>query len=830
MNEITQALSRLFERHRIVFWYDAKRELKAEYDAVSLPDVEKVIIGSNQFGLKYRILRQEPKQKFLLYHYGPQPDDLDNWLLDVQLAHGEFRADQAGLWLHELGLPVEFTDIMAAHTEFFKAAPRRAALKSLLQKDDTHNQIKLKMLAVCAGTEPRLDAILEHLLAELATSKDDKIRLIQRCELEPFLWQRVEFEYGYRSETAGIRDFAITLFKDVYALSLAEQASLNNNAVVFLKRWKDSVRHREFFGTLSAEYADILGIEQDLAARDYQQLIDLDLFELIDRKILSELAQGAANRTISSDTCTRIIHQRQQTVWFNEYAHLYAAIEKGAQFLHQLELITLSPQTAADALQQYSQTWFVVDQLYRQFIYHARQAGQKTLLQQLLDKVNRYYTNKFLLPLNDQWQELVNQMTTWHLPVLPRQADFYEDWVTPFLDKDKKVFVIISDALRYEIGDELARRMRQEDRYEANLNAAVTLLPSFTQLGMAALLPHQTLAIASDGKTVLVDGQNSAGTESRRTILAQATNGRGTAVQAEEFLRLNREESRALFRDHVVVYIYHNRIDATGDKRDTEERVFDAAAETIEELIKIIKKLAGANATNMLVTADHGFIYQHTPLDESDFAGQQEGGDEIVTRNRRFVLGRGLVEGDSFKKFTAADVGLDGDLEILLPKSINRLRVKGAGSRYVHGGASLQEIIVPVLQINKKRQSDVSQVEVDVMRGASTVITTNQVTIRFYQTAPVTDKVQPRMLRVGLYTQAGKLISDQRDLVFDFSSENEIEREIKVQFILTREADEANGKEIVLRLEEKIAGTSHYQLYKSERYTLRRSFTSDFDF
>jgi uncharacterized protein (TIGR02687 family) len=822
MNEITQALSRLFERHRIVFWYDAKRELKAEYDAVSLPDVEKVIIGSNQFGLKYRILRQEPKQKFLLYHYGPQPDDLDNWLLDVQLAHGEFRADQAGLWLHELGLPVEFTDIMAAHTEFFKAAPRRAALKSLLQKDDTHNQIKLKMLAVCAGTEPRLDAILEHLLAELATSKDDKIRLIQRCELEPFLWQRVEFEYGYRSETAGIRDFAITLFKDVYALSLAEQASLNNNAVVFLKRWKDSVRHREFFGTLSAEYADILGIEQDLAARDYQQLID--------RKILSELAQGAANRTISSDTCTRIIHQRQQTVWFNEYAHLYAAIEKGAQFLHQLELITLSPQTAADALQQYSQTWFVVDQLYRQFIYHARQAGQKTLLQQLLDKVNRYYTNKFLLPLNDQWQELVNQMTTWHLPVLPRQADFYEDWVTPFLDKDKKVFVIISDALRYEIGDELARRMRQEDRYEANLNAAVTLLPSFTQLGMAALLPHQTLAIASDGKTVLVDGQNSAGTESRRTILAQATNGRGTAVQAEEFLRLNREESRALFRDHVVVYIYHNRIDATGDKRDTEERVFDAAAETIEELIKIIKKLAGANATNMLVTADHGFIYQHTPLDESDFAGQQEGGDEIVTRNRRFVLGRGLVEGDSFKKFTAADVGLDGDLEILLPKSINRLRVKGAGSRYVHGGASLQEIIVPVLQINKKRQSDVSQVEVDVMRGASTVITTNQVTIRFYQTAPVTDKVQPRMLRVGLYTQAGKLISDQRDLVFDFSSENEIEREIKVQFILTREADEANGKEIVLRLEEKIAGTSHYQLYKSERYTLRRSFTSDFDF
>ena len=90
--------------------------------------------------------------------------------------------------------------------------------------------------------------------------------------------------------------------------------------------------------------------------------------------------------------------------------------------------------------------------------------------------------------------------------------------------------------------------------------------------------------------------------------------------------------------------------------------------------------------------------------------------------------------------------------------------------------------------------------------------------------------MKPRLLRVGLYTQGGKLISDQHELAFDFSSENEREREIPVQFILTREADEANGQEIVLRLEERVADTSHYQEYKSVRYMLKRTFTSDFDF
>jgi uncharacterized protein (TIGR02687 family) len=255
-----------------------------------------------------------------------------------------------------------------------------------------------------------------------------------------------------------------------------------------------------------------------------------------------------------------------------------------------------------------------------------------------------------------------------------------------------------------------------------------------------------------------------------------------------------------------------------------------AVEETLQELIRLIKKLTGANANNLLVTSDHGFIYQNRALEESDFSGSDAVGDEILFRDRRFVLGKGLKATSGFRKFTSTQLGLTGNMEVLIPKSINRLRLKGSGSRYVHGGASLQEVVLPVLKINKKRQSDVTAVEVDILRGTSSTISSGQVAVAFYQAQPVTDKVQSRILRAGIYTQAGDLISDSHELVFDLASENPRERELQVRFVLTRKADDANEQEVILKLEEKHAGTTHYKEYKSLRYLVRRSFTSDFDF
>lgn len=831
MNRIENALLKLFDRHRIVFWYDAKQELREEFHALQLPDVEKLEINNNEYGLKYRMLREQPQQKFLLYREGSQPDDIDNWLLDVQLAHGEFRTDQVAIWLSELELGFEFTAVLQAHTEFFHASKRKEALKKLMKPDDTAGQIRLNMLATCVGSESRLDAVLESLLQELADERDDKIKLVQRCSLDGFLWDQLSRSYGYQSDTPSVRDFVLELFKSCYAMGTDGQVQLSPDALVFLKRWKDSRRHADSFETLSAECADVLGIERDLAQRDFRALIDIDYFELIDKKIISDLVRAVTSRTCASADVSVWVRQRKSCYWYAQYLDLYEAVDYAAQFIQALSEADLSMNSLTEGIQRYSHTWYRLDQLYRKFTYHARQSRQNSLMGELNDQIENLYSNSYLVKLGDRFQSFVDLAPRWAADAVPQQRQFFEHWVRPFLRRDNKVCVIISDAMRYEIGDELLRMIRQEDRYSAELEPMLSMLPSYTQLGMAALLPNETLAIADNTTgVVLVNGQSSQGTVNRSKILQSALSGGGEAMTAEDFLDLDKDGSRELLKRNDVVYLYHNRIDHTGDKMHSEGEAFKAAEQTLIDLLKLIKKLTAANASNILVTADHGFIYQHRELDHSDFLSVDAQGEHMLYRDRRFVLGKGLTASTSLRKFTPDQLGLIGDVEVLVPKSINRLRLSGSGSRFVHGGASLQETVVPVLKINKKRQSDVAAVSVDILRGSSTVITSGQLAVTLYQTEPVTEKIQRRVLRAGLYTKAGELISDVHELTFDLTAVSPRNRELPLRFVLTRKANEVNGQEVMLRLDEKHAGTSHYKEYKAISYLMRRSFTSDFDF
>jgi uncharacterized protein (TIGR02687 family) len=828
---IHTALLKLFDRHRIVFWYDTKQELRAEYDLLELAEVQKIELTNNEFGIKYKVLRKSPEQKFLLYRHGPQPSELDNWLLDVQLAHGEFRTDQAAIWLSEIGLGYEYLHVVADHARFFESVIRKDSLKKLLAKDDTEGQLRLKILAVCAGSDPRIDSVLENLFLELAVGRDEKVKLIERCKLTAFLWEQLSRNFGYQSETPSIRDFVIELFKSCYALGTDGTVSLTSEALVLLKRWKDSRKFEESFETLSDECADVLGIEVNLAKRDYREVVELDYFRLIDKKFISDLVSAVAARTISANDVMSAVHQRRSSHWYKDYQDIYSAIESASEFLRVLNETSISLDTITNGIQRYCQSWFKVDQLYRKFVYHTRMSNQPTLLGDLSELIENHYSNNFLLQLGDRFSEVVESSNCWEAAPIHSQTQFYEHWVMPHLRKDNKVCVIISDALRYEIAEELLGLIRREDKYSANLDPMLSMLPSYTQLGMAALLPNKSISIAdNDTATVIVDDHYSNGTANRNKILHTALNGKATAIKAAEVVAMNKDDCRALIRDHEVIYIYHNHIDFIGDKRESEERVFEAVEKTLDDLIKLIRKLTSGNANNLIVTADHGFVYQNRDIDESDFSGSEATGEVILYRDRRFVLGKGLDANSSLHLFTSAELGLAGDVEIQIPKSINRLRLRGSGSKYVHGGATLQEVVVPVIRINKKRQSDTSAVDVDVYRNNVNVITSGQLAVTMYQKEPVTDKVQPRILRAGIYTLAGDLISDSHELMFDIRSDNSRDREKSVRFVLSKAAENINGQEVVLKLEERHSGTTHYKEYTSLRYTMRRSFTSDFDF
>ncbi|MHC1740634.1 MAG: BREX-1 system phosphatase PglZ type A [Anaerolineaceae bacterium] len=830
MSQINNSLISLFLKHRIVFWYDTKKEMRGEFNEIYLPGVEKIEITNNQFGLKYTILREHPSQKYLLYFEGPQPNDIDNWLLDVQLANVVFSADQAAIWLSELGLDPSFLTMIQTHNEFFGSERNRLALKPMIKSGDSISAIMEYMLAILAGSDPQLDEILTIILIELARNKQDKINLLNKCNLDEFFWKEVKQRFGYTSQEIGIEDLALKLFNSGYLVGIGEKPILNNDAHVFIRRFKDNTKSMKEYDLLAEKYSDILSIDADLAHRDYRKLVDVDIFENIEKKIIQELVRGVKEKTIQPSACRELVRKRRSSHWFSKYEYLYEVIENAAWFIEYLQEINIKIDNFQDGIQKYSKSWFKLDQSYRKVIYYSRLAGNLPVIEELLNFIENQYTNNFLLKVNNLWQDQINTLTLWNSSPIPIQSDFFIRYIQPFIDDHKKVYVVISDALRYEVGDELTQTINREDRYEALIEPMVSMLPSYTQLGMAALLPHINLRIASDTSgTVFIDDINSSGSDNREKILKK-TVAHATVIRAEDFLEFTREQNRELVKDNDVIYIYHNHIDATGDKKDSENRVFDAVEETIVELVNILKKLTAGNATNMIITTDHGFIYQNRAIDESDFTTIQASANEILYQNRRFVLGKGLLPNPGLKNFIPANLGLVGDVEVQIPKSISRLRLSGSGSRYVHGGAALQEIVIPVIIINKKRESDISQVNVDVIKSTSNIISTSQLSVTLYQTEPASEKRQLRMLRAAIYTQDNKCISDIHEFIFDIESENSRDRERSVRFLLTRDSDKANNQDIFLKLDEKIPNTDQYKEYKKVTYTLRRTFTADFDF
>ena len=233
------------------------------------------------------------------------------------------------------------------------------------------------------------------------------------------------------------------------------------------------------------------------------------------------------------------------------------------------------------------------------------------------------------------------------------------------------------------------------------------------------------------------------------------------------------------------------------------------------------------NGYNMIVTADHGYLYQHNRLEETDFTNFTPSGT-VYRSTRRFVLGKNLVENPAVQKWQGKALGFGDDTEALIPKSINRLRVQGAGSRFVHGGASLQEIVLPVLEINKARKNDVESVEIDLISGTSN-ITSNLFAVSFYQKQAIGDKILAREIKAGFYTEGGQLISDVVTLAFNSTDTDAQGREKRQTFHFTAAASKYNGQDVFLKLEEKVKDSNKMTLYKSFTYRMLISFGSEFD-
>ena len=331
---------------------------------------------------------------------------------------------------------------------------------------------------------------------------------------------------------------------------------------------------------------------------------------------------------------------------------------------------------------------------------------------------------------------------------------------------------MISDAFRYEAAEELVQLLNSKSRFKAGLSSQLGVLPSYTTLGMAALLPHHSLAYkANSNLDVLADGQPVSTLEQRNAHLAKYE---GLAIKADELLALGKDKGRAQVRDRRVIYVYHDHIDALGDKQATEGMTFRAVEEALAQLSQLVSFIINSlNGSTVLVTADHGFIYQEAPLLAADKSALETQPEGTLKAKKRYLLGRGI--GTSPKAWcgnTALTAGTDPEasLDFWVPKGVSRFHFAG-GARFVHGSAMPQEILVPVITV-RESESDKEKaryVEFSLL-GASNKVVTNTQRFEFIQTEAVSDKVLPRTVVIAL-RDGERPISNEQTLTFDSASQ-----------------------------------------------------------
>lgn len=854
-SQLTTSLRRCFEKdaHRVVFWYDSDREFE---DALTTLDIENVTIlrldEIGSFELKVKLELEDPSGRYLVYAPFAEPDREDDWLLDIKLYSHVFYADRASIVLNELGLQqVSLRSHISQRLTFCRSQERLDRLKKWVQPDDIDRDLDLKMLTVLTrADQPHPFNILMRLYepfcedGSCSLSTTPKVwEDIQKQSLDDAFWELMERTFGYRQDTPSLSDLLIRLMVTDLAIAMRqdlpsslshfrlESSKLSGTASVLLSTWRGSTHYSETYDHLSQIIAQELNIADVIQNFEVKFLDEAQTFAAIETHIVRTLRDELTQRNVRLEELTSLIRNRRDGHWvqrtgegFLEYGVIYDALEAAAQIIdfrnqHQDGLSYPSPQVFVEA---YRNELFKVDQNYRLFIEAADRVELSggDLLKGLREAIEKAYSSWFLDQVALSWGRMVQNeqgeslIDLWRMDGLPNQQDFYPTFVEP-LQKDNpqgRVYVIISDAFRYEAAAELTEVINRQNRFEADLKCQLGVLPSITSLGMAALLPHKDLSFKPGSAEVLVDGKPCSSLDQRCKVMSGYG---GIAVKASDLQAMKRDEGREFVKDARVVYVYHNEIDATGDTASSEEKAFQAVRSTIKELGALINHVINnLNGRRVVVTADHGFLYQETRPGSAEKSRLDVKPTGSLKQKKRYLLGEKLGTDDSvWSGRMQTTAGALGEMEFWVPKGNNLFHFTG-GARFVHGGAMPQEVVVPVMLIKSLRgkaaqASMVRKVAVTQLGNVNKVVNNLQI-FKVIQTEPVSERVLARTITIALM-DGDNPISNVVQLTFD-SASSEMSERVKEARLVVESGDYDKKKEyhLVLRDVETQAEVERY--------------------
>lgn len=802
LNQIIDRLNAEFigDTRKLVFWYDDKADFAEDIDSVVLKNAKILKLEpNNQFATKYFLERQDRTTHYLVYAPFPKPDVRENHLEDTLLYSKRFHADRASLLQVDLGIAPEYRPVLERYIKFFANKERTQRFYDL--EIEAYDGDTIPIGIMCALSRTRtcsFDEVVRGILmekggaAEGADAQDGDgladnriLAEFDKYGLMPAFWQYCGQQFGMGEQKPTLEKLVMTLFityagktiqKDLPPAWQPFVSGKSGNIIAFLDSLMNNVLYRDRYDELSAAVARRLDVASALGDYPPEVLVECDCFAPVDTILLHWLV----DRLLAEDTGARlgdhaipeVCEMRSKMHFGRRYKVAYTLLTNAYGLIRAADYHC--PDGIGAMIAQYAREDCLIDAQYR-FFYTCYDSLENTVgFEPLRDLVENIYTNVVLGRQLPRWNE--GLMAEGAFSAIPLQRNFYSHFVRSI--KERTV-VIISDAMRYEVGRELFEKLQDDPKCTARLEPMLSTLPSYTRLGMAALLPHTTLELTGDGRE-LVDGVYCTDLASRQTVL-QKTVPDSCCVQFDEIKNMKKAALREVFTGKQVVYVYHDQIDVRGEH--TEDEVFVACEEAVAEIGELIRKIAAnANTLHFIVTADHGFIYKRDKVTESDKIGGVGSGDRIVKR-------RYIVAGQPVQEDGVCSLGLGYLLDnedpkvVSFPCSTSVFKTPGSGGQnYVHGGSSPQEMLVPVIDI-KMEKGHMETRTVDIALVSLVQKITNLITtLEFIQSQPVSDVVRGATFRLYFVSEDGERISNENIYVADNRDTDPQERMFRMRF------------------------------------------------
>ena len=803
-----------FYQRRIIFWYDEERAFEDQIGDLSLDGVKLLVLtGNNTFAAKKLLCEDDTTSNYLVYDPRPYMKDDDNWLINVQLYSEEFRADLNSIWMDEMGLPATAVvrSQVKCYNKFFRLKKHREAVQKLKSDIATAAQMHLAVMAVLAGCSDRQpDQIIKAILcAGLDRETNNIYQSFVTYGADKAFWVMVSQATGYQEGDDGHLGHLVThilltaatrtMYQDILAgldgmISTPHQAYCYD----FVSDWLHSDDKAQLYEL--ARYAEAEArLSQRFAGLTVEDLIDTECFPCIDECILTALMKEIRNQIIPVDKIRYAAEKRRTTAWYGRVSCYYEGLVQVANMQafyleHSAGFHTVDPQTV---WKEYTSDYYRMDQYYRQFHLCFQRSLKESnpdlddLFKSVTEQVEGLYTHWFLDGLGQNWTTACaeNLEQYGHILEIPQQEDFYNTRIRP---ADNRIYVIVSDAFRYEVAAALAEDLQREMQCKVSMSSCEGMFPTVTKFGMAALLPHKKLsAILRENGTlaVLADGQpTDAG---YRDGILKSANPNSVALKYDDLIVLKREERQALVRGMDVVYIYHDAVDKASHTSDS--AVFTACDEAIGQIKNMMKIIVNSfGGTNILVTADHGFIYTYNPLREDDKVDRTTPSDQDVEVERRYLIVQKGVRPDYLLPVKFMDQA--SSFDAYAPRDYVRIKKKGGVLNFVHGGISLQEMVVPVLEFQYLRNSykayQRNRDKIDTKPVAISLLSANRkisnmiFSLNFYQKEAVGGNREAAQYLVYFVDANGEKISDVNKIIADKTSADGQERTFRCNFSL----------------------------------------------